>query len=262
MGSLSSLISNTDPGYPTESQRSLACQPGGFARLLARPLDGSPDAERSARFLNDVIRRIEVLLAVHPLNESRSLTHRPLANAILTRGPGCSLPIVEDIATRFHRPFVLLADHPIESGIGSLVGCDTRTYSTGGRRDATYTALARAVKEIAIGDTVVAVHVKGPDDYGHQGDYWGKVRCIEDIDRFLVQPLIPWIEGTGIMVATCDHATPCSLRTHSDDAVPFAIAGGSVRHNGSLGFNEGQCRQSKSSIALGASLLPYAFANA
>ena len=49
---------------------------------------------------------------------------------------------------------------------------------------------------------------------------------IEDIDAKILKPLMDYLKGTGddykILIMP-DHPTPCAIRTHSHENVPFAI---------------------------------------
>ncbi len=54
-----------------------------------------------------------------------------------------------------------------------------------------------------------------------------KIKAIEAIDRDIVGPMLDALPELGPfrMLITSDHATPVSLRTHTPDPVPFALAG-------------------------------------
>ena len=73
--------------------------------------------------------------------------------------------------------------------------------------------------------TVVYAHIKGPDEFGHDGDAAGKRRNIETIDREFFSTISEMpSEGTTLAVS-CDHATPCILKMHSADPVPLLVTG-------------------------------------
>lgn len=73
------------------------------------------------------------------------------------------------------------------------------------------------------------IHIKGPDLFGHDGDFVGKKACVEDIDRFFLSPLLKKIDLDDTLVAvTSDHSTPCLLKGHSSDPVPFVLCGANV----------------------------------
>ena len=83
-----------------------------------------------------------------------------------------------------------------------------------------------AIQAFEEGSDFVYVHVEAPDECGHTADVKNKVRSIEDIDAKILKPLMEYLNKTGedykILVMP-DHPTPCAIRTHSHENVPFAI---------------------------------------
>lgn len=253
---LSDAISNTDPGYPTEGKRQ-PCE-GGYHPIACHALNDTPTARQTADLVNDFVSRCQEFLRDHPINRARRVRGRPLANAVLTRGPGCSLPDLEPISTRFGVPFTLLADLPIERGVGVLVGCKAYDYVPGEDLGKTYYSLAQEIMRLALPDTVTVVHVKGPDEYGHDGDFNGKVRSLEEIDQWLIEPLTHDLLERSIIIVTSDHATPCFFLTHTADPVPFVVAGHRVPHNGATRVTEQACAKLQSTVRQGTQLLSFA----
>ena len=75
----------------------------------------------------------------------------------------------------------------------------------------------------------VYVHLKGPDEPGHDGNAALKQEVVEAIDRSFFGPFLEGIDRTRVRLAvTADHATPCILKGHSDDPVPLLLAGAGV----------------------------------
>ncbi|GLC37821.1 hypothetical protein PLESTB_001480100 [Pleodorina starrii] len=78
------------------------------------------------------------------------------------------------------------------------------------------------------------VHVKAVDDTGHDRMVQNKVRFLEVVDRLVGQMLRRlWAAeaagcGRYLLVLAGDHSTPVMFGDHSNEPVPFAIAG--VRH--------------------------------
>ena len=75
-------------------------------------------------------------------------------------------------------------------------------------------------------DDFVYVHVEASDEAGHDGDVPLKIKTIEYLDARIVKPIFEevskWNEPVTIAVLP-DHPTPCALRTHTCDPVPFVI---------------------------------------
>lgn len=255
----SDQISNTDPGYPIDGQR--IAPNGPFEPVPCKALNDTEEARVSASIVNGFVTRAESLLKDHPLNHERLRRGELPANALLTRGPGCSLPAIErTINDRFNARFVLLADLPIERGVGILVGCECHDYDPDPSPRKTYEELLPKVLALAKPYTAIIVHVKGPDDFGHDGDFLGKVRSIEDIDRWLITPLVHSIREDSVVVVTSDHATPCCLRTHSSDRVPFIVAGNGTPPNRANRLTEVGCAHLSSPVRRGSELMAFSIA--
>jgi 2,3-bisphosphoglycerate-independent phosphoglycerate mutase len=85
----------------------------------------------------------------------------------------------------------------------------------------------------------VYVHLKGPDEPGHDGDQDAKIKAIENIDKYYLGALLEKRElKETAFIITCDHATPPSARGHTDDPVPFIIYSPYRRGDGMKVFTE------------------------
>lgn len=82
------------------------------------------------------------------------------------------------------------------------------------------------------------VHIKETDTLGEDGDFDGKKRAIEAVDRWLprVRDLKP-----DVLVVTGDHSTPAKLRAHSWHPVPLLLWGSLARSDHVEAFNESAC---------------------
>jgi 2,3-bisphosphoglycerate-independent phosphoglycerate mutase len=88
---------------------------------------------------------------------------------------------------------------------------------------------------------LVIVHVEAPDECGHNGQVAEKTQSIGDIDRLVVAPLLERLraEPDGWRIAVLpDHPTPCDIKTHTREPVPFLIAGSDIDANGGVSFDE------------------------
>ena len=67
-----------------------------------------------------------------------------------------------------------------------------------------------------------------------------KVKSISLIDKLILTPVIAELEKIGDfkVLVTPDHATPLSLRTHTNDPIPFFIYDSRKKENGVKGFCE------------------------
>jgi 2,3-bisphosphoglycerate-independent phosphoglycerate mutase len=67
------------------------------------------------------------------------------------------------------------------------------------------------------------LHVEATDEAGHQGLVGAKVTALEAWDRDVIGPLSEALPefGDHRLMLLPDHATPCALRTHTSDPVPY-----------------------------------------
>ena len=106
----------------------------------------------------------------------------------------------------------VLADIEVLDVPGATAGFDNDYVA---QRDAALTSL---------GDRdFFLLHVEATDEAGHQGLVGEKVAAVEAWDRDVIGPLcdaLPEFGAHRIMLLP-DHATPCALRTHTSDPVPY-----------------------------------------
>ncbi|MEW5955389.1 MAG: alkaline phosphatase family protein [Candidatus Micrarchaeota archaeon] len=239
---LSAKISNTDPAY--EIKKGLGSAKSVFEMRVqkSKPLERSAAASRAAALVNEFTAKAHFVLEKSRVNARRKKRGLLPANEILLR----------DAETEVRRPptlygrekWAVLADMPLEIGIGKLIGMNVIHAPP-----PTFTAsdyATRAGKTLALLKKFdgVYVHIKGPDLFGHDGDATGKMKSIEDIDRFFFAPLLKKLNLTKTrMAVTADHSTPCKIKAHSSDPVPFLTAGAGVFGKGVSKFGESACRK-------------------
>jgi 2,3-bisphosphoglycerate-independent phosphoglycerate mutase len=121
-----------------------------------------------------------------------------------------------------------------------------------------YRTLAEDIVRAVMHFDVLVVHVKGPDEAGHDGDFLKKKEIIELIDKYLVNNLLASIESREIIFCiTSDHATPCNAMVHSDDPVPILISGNGVPKDKVIFFNESTCKNGDLKLQNGREVLPF-----
>jgi 2,3-bisphosphoglycerate-independent phosphoglycerate mutase len=85
----------------------------------------------------------------------------------------------------------------------------------------------------------IYVHIKGPDEPAHDGDFEKKKEIIEAIDKFFFASLLPELDINNTIIAvTADHSTVCAIKAHSSDPVPLLVCGGNIQPDGSMSFSE------------------------
>lgn len=197
-----------------------------FRSVLPKAL--KPEAEETARLLNDLILRSQELLAQHPVNLKRVAEGKDPANSIWPWSPGYR-PAMETLQQKYGigRGAVISAVDLIR-GIGVYAGLEPiMVEGATGLYDTNYEGKARAAIDALQGYyDFVFLHVEASDEAGHEGDYELKVKTIEALDHRICQPIIDatlQMQEPVTIALLPDHPTPCRIRTHSSAPVPFAI---------------------------------------
>jgi 2,3-bisphosphoglycerate-independent phosphoglycerate mutase len=188
----------------------------------------SPGAEKTAALLNDLILKSQVILANHPINKQRNKTGKDLANSIWPWSPGNKpqMPTLFDMLGIKKSAVISAVD--LIQGIGVYAGMEVlKVEGATGLFDTNYEGKAQAAIDALSGDTdFVYLHVEASDEAGHEGDVDLKIKTIEYLDSRIVKPILDAAGKMNEELAIAilpDHPTPCALRTHTHDAIPFII---------------------------------------
>jgi 2,3-bisphosphoglycerate-independent phosphoglycerate mutase len=163
------------------------------------------------------------------------------ANLILSRYAGHRLPDFPRIGQLYNDiKFGCFVEMPVERGIALLTGMEIIAVpSSSGHLDVDYPVWAKVAQDALNNYSVVYIHIKGPDEAGHDADSRKKKEVIEIIDKFFFANLIPNIKlKDSIVCVTSDHATDSVLGRHSTEPVPLLIVGGQLGPDGTLSFSE------------------------
>jgi len=149
--------------------------------------------------------------------------------------------------------FVCLLDMPVERGISRMTGMVEA--EAGGIED--YEVKAEKTAELSKYYDCVYVHIKGPDEPGHDGDAIRKKKVIESIDSRFFSNLLKHVDLENVIIAiSADHSTPCQMRSHSADPVPLLVSGGSLTKDGTCRFTEKNASKGSLNIRKGVGVLP------
>jgi 2,3-bisphosphoglycerate-independent phosphoglycerate mutase len=235
----SSEISNFDPAYVRTGKISIA-QPGAKEYEIPKSdaLDDSVEAIKSAALVNEFGFKTRQVLDTNPVNQQRREQGKRPANFILMRDAGTTRPRVQNFREKWGLDTAMIADLPAELGIGRLLEMEVREIPPGTSLE-DYRKRAELVLRLAGEYDLVYVHLKGPDEPGHDGLYDLKKQRIEEIDGGFFSHLrqAAKLQRT-VLCVTCDHSTPWKDKGHSDDSVPVLVAGGSMKPDGSSRFTE------------------------
>ena len=207
-----------------------------------------PEAEETAALLNDLIMKSQELLANHPLNLKRVFEGKDPANSIWPWSPGYR-PKMEPLSDKYpsiKKGSVITAVDLIR-GIGHYAGlrCIDVEGATG-LYNTNYEGKAQAAIEALKTDDFVYLHIEASDEAGHEGDVPLKLKTIEYLDHRAVGPIYEavkdWDEPVAIAVLP-DHPTPCELRTHTAEPIPFLIYYPGIEPDNVSTYDEVACQK-------------------
>ncbi len=200
----------------------------------AKPL--SADAEKTARILNEFVKRAHEILKNHPVNKEREKEGKKPANILLPRGAGM-VPHLEKFEKRTGLKGACVVGTPLIRGICKLAGITAIDVpgATGGY-DTDMIAKMDAVLENLKNYDFILVNIKATDIAGHDMQPMKKVEVVERIDE-AIGHLYENLPDNVVLIVTADHSTPCTVGDHSGDPVPIMIYAPDSRREGEE-FNE------------------------
>ncbi len=205
-----------------------------------------PEAQETADLINELILKSQELLAKHPLNLKRMTEGKDPANSIWPWSPGYR-PQMEPLSVMYPsiRKGAVISAVDLIQGIGVYAGLRRiEVEGATGLFDTNYENKVAAALEALKTDDFVYLHIEASDEAGHEGNFELKQRTIEDLDKRAVGPIYEavkdWDEPVAIAVLP-DHPTPCKLRTHTAEPVPFLIYYPGIAPDSVQTFDEVAC---------------------
>ena len=233
---LSSEITNTDPAYTRVDGMGIAKAVSDFMKIeKCIPMEQTEDASNAANLVNEFTEQSLEIMKKSDVNRQRSEKNKKLLNSILLRDAGNKYPNVKPINELHAMNFSCIVDMPVEVGISNIL--KMKMFNAGGLTD--YEEKANVAAQAMKTENAIYVHLKGPDEFGHDGDAIGKMKNIEEIDKRFFGTLLDNIDISKIAVMiSADHSTPCIHKGHSDDPVPLLISGDMITNDSSQRFTE------------------------
>lgn len=222
--------------YPGISYRHcLVAENGVTGHELTPPHDISdkkitdylPKGRCADRYLA-LMKRSYELLKDHPVNVARVKAGKNPANSLWLWGEGTK-PMLENFTKKTGLKGGVISAVDLVKGISILAGMKfIPVEGATGNYDTDFKAKAEAAADALIcgGLDYVYIHMEAPDECGHHGDVEHKVFSIEQIDGLVVKTLTERLKAAGedfCMLICPDHPTPCAIKTHISDPVPYLL---------------------------------------
>ena len=250
---LSSNISNTDPAYGRVDGMGIARAVTDFLKIeKCLPLDEESHTKLASKLVNELTEQSLDIMKKSKVNERRKENDKKLLNGILLRDAGNIYPKVTPINDLHSMKFSCIVDMPVEIGISKIL--KMKTCDAGGRTD--YEEKAKVAAKAMDEQNAVYVHLKGPDEFGHDGDAQGKMENIEEIDKRFFGTLLDNIDSSKVaVIVSADHSTPCINKGHSADPVPLLISGDMVTNDDTQRFTEIEAKKGRIGLIDGAQVI-------
>ena len=251
---LSSKITNTDPAYSNIGGMGVAKAVGDYLKIeKCLPLEDNEDSKFTANLVNEFSEQAIKILKESEINKKRKEQGKKQLSCILLRDAGNKTPNVVPINEKHEMQFSCIVDMPVELGIADIL--KMKTFEAGGLTD--YEEKARVAAKAMETQNSIYVHLKGPDEFGHDGDAIGKMKNIEEIDQRFFKTLLENIDSSKVaIIISADHSTPCINKGHSDDPVPVVVSGDFVRNDGTTRMTEEQAKKGSIGLIQGAEVVP------
>lgn len=191
--------------------------------------------------LQELMEKSYELLKNHPLNLERIEKGLRPANSIWLWGEGVRAEL-DDFKGKYGLKASMISAVDLLKGIGKFSGMDVvEVDGVTGYIDTNFKGKAQAaIDEFKRGQDFVYIHVEAPDECGHRAEIANKTKAISIIDKTILGPVTDALREMGDfkVLVTPDHATPLSLKTHTNDPIPFFIYDSTKEAKGVDGFCE------------------------
>lgn len=189
------------------------------------PIKKIEPLKEKAKFTADILNEFEekVISLLKNLNSK--------AKCLLLRGFS-TFPEIPTFYEKYKLKAACIATYPMYKGISKLLGMDI--IECGETVDEEIEALKKHYKDYEF----FFLHIKKTDSYGEDGNFYGKVKILEEIDKKIEQIKNMKFEAIAI---TGDHSTPSRLKSHSWHPVPFVLISPNTLPDSVERFTEREC---------------------
>lgn len=211
-----------------------------FAEVLVKA--DCPEAENTAELLNKLILKSMEILPKHPVNLKRVAEGKDPANCIWPWSAGYK-PEMKTLMERYGlKSGAVISAVDLIRGIGVYAGLEViKVDGATGLYDTNYEGKTQATLDALRKHDFVYLHIEASDEAGHEGNVDLKKKTVEYLENRVVKPIFEelskWDEPVAIAILP-DHPTPCRLKTHISEPIPFLIYYPGIQPDGVLQYDE------------------------
>ena len=213
----------------------------------------SSEAIFTADVLNKFLSECYKILDRHPVNVKRKKRGLLPANYLLVRGAG-EFKENPSFFEKYGMKACCIAGGSLYKGIAKILGMDLinlkgATGLPNTDLKAKFKAAARKIKSYDF----IFCHIKAVDNFAEDGDFFGKKRFIEKIDKeigFLVKEIVKLKNQPVLLAVTGDHSTCSTKKRHCKNLIPvvFFLNNKASIYSKIKSFSEKECKKGKAGI--------------
>ena len=213
--------------------------------VLTREISDYLPKEEVLRYMMEASYKV---LKNHPINIKRKEQGLNPANCCWFWGAGTK-PMLDNFYTKTGKRGAMISAVDLLKGIAIGAGMQViEVEGANGGLNTNYTGKKDAAVKALLDDEndFVYIHVEAPDEMGHQGSFERKIKAIENIDAYIVGPLVEELQGRDveyILLVLHDHPTPVRLRTHTSDAVPYMLYDSTIEVESNHAYSEKEAKE-------------------
>ncbi|MFX1274908.1 MAG: cofactor-independent phosphoglycerate mutase [Promethearchaeota archaeon] len=198
-----------------------------YRNFLAKAKNSDDEkAKMTANYLNELIETSNKYLIGHEINKKRLNNGKLMATHVWPWGGG-KKPNIESFKSKFGLKGAVISAVDLIFGIGIAAGLKAiRVKGATGLPDTNYKGKVEAALKFLKNNDYIYLHVEAADEMSHAGDIKRKISAVQDFDDLIVNSFIEAQKDFNdelVIAVLPDHPTPCKIRTHCGDPVPFAI---------------------------------------
>ncbi len=214
---------------------------------------------KGAELLINLMARSQQLFTNHDINKVRKDLGENQVSSIWLWGQGKRAQM-ERFQKRFGLKGATITAVDLVRGLSKLIGFDLiNVPGATGFIDTNYQGKASAAIKTLKKYDIVFIHIEAPDEASHNGNAEMKKKAVEQIDKYIVGPVLEALQGyeSWRILVMPDHPTPIRNCAHSPEPVPFAMAGDNISGILHTTFSEANAAKSGFRIDKGFELMEY-----
>jgi len=193
------------------------------------PIPQDSNNQKAQKTVNKIIKLIEksaTLLIANEINQNRKSHGKNIASNIWPWSGG-KKPIIEPYNEKYSLEGSVISAVDLIFGLGIAARLQpVHVEGATGLPNTNYSGKVNAAINELKDKDFVYLHIEAIDEMGHTGDPQKKIAALKDFDEKIMKPIIQaesQFQNDLVIGVLPDHLTPCKIRTHSHEPVPFAI---------------------------------------